>query len=505
MKKYYDFAETEKNMQNFWREENIYRFDPHAGGRIYSIDTPPPTVSGKLHIGHLFSFTQAEIIARFHRMQGENVFYPFGFDDNGLPTERLVEKEHKLRAADLPRSEFIEICRETSARYESQFRTFWESLGFSADWDLQYRTVGPEVQKISQSLFLELIEKGKAYMKESPVLWCTECRTSIAQAELETKDAETTFNYLPFVCGERTLEVATTRPELLYGVVCLFVHPEDARYRGLIGKTATVPLYDYEVPILGDEKAAPEKGTGVVMCATFGDSTDAAWYTEHQLPYRRVLLPDGKLAPEVPYLAGLRIPAARAEILRLLRERGLLLRSETLTHAVAVHERCGKPVEILPSRQWYIDILSEKDRFLKAADEINWYPPQMKTRYTAWVENLKWDWCISRQRYFGVPFPVWYCADCGEPVFAAPEQLPLNPTETEYRGKCGCGCTKFVPRPPFSTPGRPQASRRRSTSGSGLSSSRCRCAHTRTRSSAPGRSIRSSAVSITPASCRGRI
>ena len=445
MEKFYNFAHIEKETQAFWRENKIYRFDPDSKAPVYSIDTPPPTVSGSLHIGHLFSFTQAEIIARFHRMQGENVFYPFGFDDNGLPTERLVEREQGVRAADMPRSDFIALCRETSARYEKEFRDFWESLGFSADWDLQYRTVSPAVQKLAQEKFLELVRMDKAYLKESPVLWCTECRTSIAQAELETADRETTFNYLPFLCGGETIEVATTRPELLFGCVCLFVHPEDARYRRFIGKTARVPLYDFEVPILADEKADPEKGTGAVLCATFGDSTDAAWYAEHDLPYRRVLLPDGRIAPEVSYLAGLRVPAARAEILRLLEEKGLLLHQETLTHTVALHERCGRPVEILPSRQWYIDILREKDRFLRAADEIRWYPPQMKSRYTAWVENLKWDWCISRQRYFGVPFPVWYCKSCGRPVFAAPEQLPVNPIETPYTGACACGCTEFLP------------------------------------------------------------
>lgn len=445
MEKYYDFARIEPQMQAFWKQEGVYKFDPNAEGPVYSIDTPPPTISGKLHIGHLFSFTQAEIVARFHRLQGENVFYPFGFDDNGLPTERLVEREAGVRAAGLPRSAFIEKCRETTEQYEAQFRAFWESLGFSVDWDLQYHTISPEVQKISQSLFLELVHSGRAYMKESPVLWCTECRTSIAQAELETAEKETTFNYLPFVCGKTTLEVATTRPELLFGCVCLFVHPDDARYRSFVGKTARVPLYDFDIPILTDDKVSPDKGTGVVMCATFGDSTDAVWYAEHSLPYRRVLLPDGKLSPDVPYIGGLRVTAARAEILRLLAERGLLLRQEQLLHTVAVHERCGRPVEILPSRQWYIDVLSEKDRLLRAADEINWYPPQMKSRYTAWVENLKWDWCISRQRYFGVPFPVWYCADCGKPVFAAPEQLPLNPLEMPYTGTCACGCTKFVP------------------------------------------------------------
>ena len=445
MEKYYNFKQNEKAMQDFWREAKIYQFDPNAEGPVYSIDTPPPTVSGSLHIGHLFSFTQAEIIARFHRMQGENVFYPFGFDDNGLPTERLVEREKGIRAADLPRSHFIEICGETTADYEARFRAFWDSLGFSADWNLQYRTIDPDIQRISQALFLELVQKGKAYMKESPVLWCTECRTSIAQAELETRERETFFHYLPFTCGEEILEIATTRPELLFGCVCVFVHPDDPRYTHFIGRTVRVPLYNYEIPVLTDDKVAMDKGTGAVMCATFGDSTDAAWFSEHDLPYRRVLLPDGKIAPEVPFIAGLRVPAARKEILRRLGENGLLLRSESLSHTIATHERCGKPVEILPSRQWYIDILSEKERFLQAADEIHWYPPQMKTRYTAWVENLKWDWCISRQRYFGVPFPVWYCKACGKPHFAAPDQLPVNPMETPCTDTCTCGCTEFLP------------------------------------------------------------
>ena len=445
MEKYYSFAQTEKAMQALWRENEIYKFDPNADGPVYSIDTPPPTVSGSLHIGHLFSFTQAEIIARFRRMQGENVFYPFGFDDNGLPTERLVEREKGIRAADLPRSEFISICRETTETYEARFRAFWESLGFSADWSRQYRTIDPDVQKISQSLFLELVQKGRAYMKESPVLWCTECRTSIAQAELETAEKDTVFHYLPFTCGAETLEIATTRPELLYGCVCVFVHPDDARCAHFVGKTVRVPLYDYEIPVLTDDKVAMDKGTGAVMCATFGDSTDAAWFEEHDLPYRRVILPDGTIAPEVPFIGGLRVNAARRELVRQLEENGLLLRTEALTHTVAVHERCGKPVEIIPSRQWYIDILSEKERFLQAADEIRWYPPQMKTRYTAWVENLKWDWCISRQRYFGVPFPVWYCKNCGQAHFAAPEQLPINPIETPYTGTCSCGCTEFTP------------------------------------------------------------
>lgn len=445
MEKRYDFTQAEKNIQEFWERERVYRFDQNAKGELYSIDTPPATVSGKLHIGHLFSYTQAEIIARFHRMQGRNVFYPFGFDDNGLPTERLVEREEGTRSGSLPRSAFARKCGETVKRYEEDYQSFWKSLGFSADWSSQYRTISPEVQKISQELFLDLVEKGKAYTKESPVLWCCECQTSIAQAELDTADVQSTFSHIPFSVDGNPLIIATTRPELLFGCVCLFVSPLDERYQSYIGKSAIVPLYEYEIPILSDEKVEMDKGTGAVMCATFGDSTDAQWYAEYQLPYRRVILPNGRIADDVPYIGGQSVSDARREIIRLLHEQGLLLQTESILHTVGTHERCGTPTEIIPSRQWYIDILTEKERYLKAADDINWYPASMKNRYTTWVENLKWDWCISRQRYFGVPFPVWYCRDCGRPAYARPGQLPVNPLETDYDGVCPCGCTVFIP------------------------------------------------------------
>lgn len=445
MEKHYDFHTQEPAVQKFWAQEQIYRFNPQAAGKLYSIDTPPPTVSGSLHIGHLFSYTQAEMIARFHRMQGENVYYPFGFDDNGLPTERLVEREQGVRARDLPRQEFVKLCRETSRKYEEDFRQLFASMGFSVDWSLQYETASPEVQKLSQALFLELAKAGKAVCREAPVLWCTECRTSIAQAELDTKETESVFYTLPFSCGGDVLPVATTRPELLFGCVCLFIHPENEKYQKYLGKAAKVPLYGFEIPILPDEKADPDKGTGIVMCATFGDSTDAEWVEQHGLPIRRVLLPEGVFAETVPHLAGLTVKQGRKEIVRLLEESGLLLGQEGISHTVGIHERCGTEVEILPSRQWYIRVLPERERLLRAAEKIHWNPPQMKERYLDWVENLKWDWCISRQRYYGVPFPVWYCKTCGKPVFADPETLPIDPLASPYHGVCDCGCTEFVP------------------------------------------------------------
>jgi valyl-tRNA synthetase len=441
----YEFKKAEKEMQELWKKEEIYRFQNGKDKKVFSIDTPPPTVSGSLHIGHVFSYTQAEIIARFKRMEGYDVFYPFGFDDNGLPTERLVEKEGKIRAKDLPRGEFREKCMAVSEKYEEEFKQMWESLGFSVDWNQKYRTVSKEIQRISQRSFLELVRMGKAYRKESPVLWCTNCQTSIAQAELETKDLDSTFNYLEFTTDSLPLTIATTRPELLYGCVCLFVHPEDERYEQFVGKTAKVPLYDFNIPILTDEEVSMEKGTGIVMCATFGDTADALWYEKHKLPYKKVILPEGRISEEVPFIGGMKVLEGRVKILDLLTEKGLLFKQEEINHSVAVHERCGKEIEIIPSGQWYIDVLTDKERFLKAGEEINWYPAAMKTRYQLWVENLKWDWCISRQRYFGVPFPVWYCKACGKPIFAKEEELPVNPLEGTTEQSCECGCSEFIP------------------------------------------------------------
>lgn len=445
MDKKYDFQKTEKDLEKFWAEQEIYKYQNGKQRKIFSIDTPPPTVSGKLHIGHVFSYTQAEMIARFRRMQGYDVFYPFGFDDNGLPTERLVERDEKIRANTLPRSEFREKCIHTIEKYEEEFKNLWKRLGFSVDWDLQYQTISDLSQKISQRSFIELAKRRKTYMKESPVLWCTECQTSIAQAELETKECETTFHYLNFNSPQGNLLIATTRPELLAGCVCIFVHPDDGRFEKYVGMTAKVPLYNFDIPILTDKAVSMDKGTGAVMCATFGDSADMEWYQKHALPYKKIIMPDGKIHEDIAFIGGMTVKKARAHMVELLQQAGLLVRQETIRHMIAVHERCGNAVEFIPSRQWYIDVLSDREKYLRAADEINWHPAHMKNRYKIWVENLKWDWCISRQRYFGVPFPVWYCKDCGTPIFAEEEQLPVNPLESQPLHSCQCGCSEFIP------------------------------------------------------------
>ena len=446
--KKYDSLVKEEKWLNYWKKNKIYEFKPDYR-EVYSIDTPPPTVNGKIHIGHIFSYSQAEMIARYKRLRGYNVFYPFGFDDNGLPSERLVEKEQKKKAHEIGRESFSKLCYETTNKYEEEFQDLFSKLGVSTDWSMCYKTVSSSTIKISQNSFLDLIEKGHCYHKESPALWCNECLTSIAQAELETKTIKTTFNYVNFKTVEdnEVFTIATTRPELLPAIVCVFVNPDDDKNNHLIGKTAHIPVIDVNVPIIGDEKVAIDKGTGIVMCCTFGDQTDIEWWKKYNLPLKYIFTDDGRIMDSVPNYGGLKIKEARKQIVDDLQVGGYIVKIEELEHEVQTHERCGSEVEYTVMKQWFIDIMSHKEDFLRIGNEINWYPTHMHNRYEEWVNNVAWDWCISRQRYFGVPFPVWYCKECGEPIFASKEQLPVNPlTDTPSIEKCHkCGCKEFIP------------------------------------------------------------
>ncbi len=446
--KKYNANEKEEKWLKYWKDNKIYEFKPN-GRKVYSIDTPPPTVNGKIHIGHVFSYSQTEMLARYKRLRGYNIFYPFGFDDNGLPSERLVEKEQGKRAHEIGREKFSQLCYETTDKFEEEFQNLFSRLGVSTDWGIHYKTVAPSTIKISQRSFLDLIEKGHCYHKESPALWCNECRTSIAQAELETKTVKTTFNFINFKTVEDGEEftIATTRPELLPAIVSVFVNPNDEKHSHLIGKTAHIPVIDVEVPIMGDEKVDSEKGTGVVMCCTFGDQTDIEWWKKYNLPLKYIFTDDGRISDEVPNYGGLKIKDARQKVIEDLQAGGFVVKIEDLEHEVQTHERCGKEVEYAVMKQWFIDLMNHKEDFLKIGNEINWHPDYMHARYNEWVNNVAWDWCISRQRYFGVPFPVWYCKDCGEPIFAKKEDLPVNPlVDSPKIDKCPkCGCTEFVP------------------------------------------------------------
>ena len=446
--KKYNAQEKEAKWLNYWKEKNIYKFNID-GRKVFSIDTPPPTVNGKIHIGHIFSYSQTEMIARYKRLKGYNVFYPFGFDDNGLPSERLVEKEQGKKAHEIGREAFSKLCYETTDKYEAEFQELFNKMGVSTDWSLHYKTVSPSTIKISQASFLDLVSKNHCYHKESPALWCNECLTSIAQAELETKTIQTTFNYINFktVEGDEEFTIATTRPELLPAIVCVFVNPNDEKHKHLIGKTAHIPIIEAEVPIMADEKVDTQKGTGVVMCCTFGDQTDIEWWKKYNLPLKNIFTNDGRIVDSVSKYGGLKIKEARKQIMEDLQNGGFVVKTEELFHEVQTHERCGKEVEYSVMKQWFIDIMNHKEDFIKIGNEIKWHPSHMHARYDEWVSNIAWDWCISRQRYFGVPFPVWYCEKCGKPIFARKEDLPVNPlVDFPKVNNCpNCGCSEFIP------------------------------------------------------------
>lgn len=445
MDKNYDHIKAEKDAQELWHAHNVYTTENNPGP-LYSIDTPPPTISGSLHIGHIFSYTQTDIIARFKRMSGYSVFYPFGFDDNGLATERFVEKKLNVEAYTMARSEFITLCLRETGLVEKEFEALWRRVGLSVDWSLCYSTIDENTRKISQASFIELYKKGHIYRKDEPALYCTNCRTTVAQAELDDSEKPGTFNSIAFKSDGRDLVIGTTRPELLPSCVALLYHPDDNRYKSLKGKKATVPIFNYEVPILEDTEVDPQKGTGLVMCCTFGDKTDISWFKKFNLPYRPSIGTDGKFLPQTGPLAGMRVPTARKTILELLAAQNLLLEQKPITHAVNVHERCKKEIEYLVLTQWFLKILPYKEHFLKLADEIKWFPSFMKSRYKNWVENISWDWCLSRQRFYGIPFPVWYCKDCGEILLPEEKDLPVDPQETLYKGTCAsCKSSTIVP------------------------------------------------------------
>ncbi len=447
LSKRYDPKTAEPRLQAFWQDNGIFHFDVDDESRpVYSIDTPPPTVSGHLHLGHVYSYSHADFVARFWRMRGYNVFYPMGYDDNGLPTERLVEKWEGVRAADVGREAFIRRCLAVSERAEGDYRELWQRLGLSIDWRYSYRTIDDLSRRTSQLSFLDLYRKGLVYRQEAPAIWCPECQTSIAQAELADLERESVFYTLAFALTDGgALEIATTRPELLPACVAVFVHPDDARFTALIGQQAQVPHFGQWVPILPDPAADPEKGTGAVMCCTFGDVTDVAWWYTHHLPLRVAIDRAGRMTDLAGEFAGLTLREARKQIVAALEATGQLLAQRPIHQSVRVHERCDTPVEYVVASQWFVRVLDFKEKLLDAGSQVAWYPSHMETRYREWVENLNWDWCLSRQRYFGVTFPVWYCDVCGAVITAEDDELPIDPTEHTPSHPCACGSTSFTP------------------------------------------------------------
>ncbi|WP_353273639.1 valine--tRNA ligase [Wolbachia endosymbiont (group A) of Agelastica alni] len=444
LKEKYGFKEIEDKCNILWEGSKVYKWNGEKDN-TFTIDTPPPTISGKLHIGHIFSYCHTDFIARFQRMLGKNVFYPIGFDDNGLPTERLVEQTYKTRAKEVGREKFIEMCHEVIEKSKQEFKELFKSVGISYDWDLEYHTISKETVTLSQMSFIDLYNKGYAYRKMQPILWDPVDKTAIAQAEIEDKVFESSLNTIVFSTQENEqINIATTRPELLPACVAVFCHPEDARYTHLIGKTAVVPITKEKVLIIADDKVKIDKGTGLVMCCTFGDELDIYWQQKHNLPMKIIIDQDGRMNLHVwmtnnilNEINGLKIVAARKRMIEILTKKGLLIESTSISHSVKCAERSGAPLEILPTYQWFIKTLEQKAQVLDKVKECNWHPANMRKRMEVWIEGLNWDWCISRQRYFGVPFPAWYSKRKGEEgkiILAEVKDLPIDPLKDLPKG-----------------------------------------------------------------------
>jgi valyl-tRNA synthetase len=464
-----------------WDKAGTYRFDRSADrADVYAIDTPPPTVSGSLHVGHVFSYTHTDILARYHRMRGRAVFYPMGWDDNGLPTERRVQNYFGVRcdpslpydAAFVPpekpgkhpisisRPNFIALCEQLTAEDEKAFEELWKHLGLSVDWGMTYSTVGRRSQRVSQRAFLRLKRRGIAYQLEAPTLWDVDFRTAVAQAELEDREVPGAYHKIRFARPDGgAIEIDTTRPELLPACVALVAHPDDVRYQPLFGTEVITPIFKARVPVKAHPLANPEKGTGVAMICTFGDITDVTWWRELNLPVRAVIQTDGRLRPvtwgsagwesasvddaQAAYdqMAGLTPQKARAKMVEMLKASGDLIGEiRSITHPVKFYEKGDRPLEIVTSRQWFVKTTEYRDGLLARGRELIWHPPFMQLRYKDWVEGLTGDWCVSRQRFFGVPFPVWYPISANgtiqheSPLLPDESELPVDPSTDVPKG-----------------------------------------------------------------------
>ena len=448
MKTIYNPKESEKKYKLYWEKNKIYTFNPNSTKPIYSIDTPPPTVSGKMHIGHAFSYSQQDFVIRYKRMQGYNIFYPFGTDDNGLPTERLIEKEKNITPQKVGRKEFIKICLNTlNKELRPKYIQDWKSIGISCDWSIFYTTINKHCQKISQKSFIDLYKQKREYRKRTPFMWCPECQTAIAQVELKDKEKESQFVYIKFDTSiNKPIVIATTRPELMPACIAIHVHPKDKKYKEFINQKAKIPFFNREVKIYANEDVDPDFGSGAVYHCTFGDMDDAEWIEKFKIQPIEIMDKDGTLNEKAGKYQGLNSKQARKAIIEDLQKAGLIQKIEPIKHVVNTHERCDTEIEILMTDQWFIKYLDLKQQFLKQGSKLNWYPKHMKNRYDNWVKGLKYDWCISRQRYFGIPFPVWYCKKCNEIILADESQLPVDPLTDKPKDPCPkCKSTSFEP------------------------------------------------------------
>jgi valyl-tRNA synthetase len=484
---HFDSKRAEEKWDAAWTASGIYAYEEGAAREQFVIDTPPPTVSGSLHVGHVFSYTQTDVLARYQRMRGKNVFYPMGWDDNGLPTERRVQNYYHVRcdpqlpyerelllgladdaarkapARKLSRANFIELCLALTREDEQAFKALWQRLGLSVDWALEYSTIDEKSRRLSQWSFLDLFRNGHVYNLEAPTMWDVDFRTAVAQAEVEDRPVRGAYHHIRFGVegGAEHFVIATTRPELLPACVGVAAHPQDSRYRHLFGRRAVTPLFRVAVPVFPSELVDPEKGTGILMVCTFGDATDVTWWREQQLPLRQIVDRGGRFATVAfgaePFpslepaaargyyaqLAGRSVKEAQKAIVELLRDAaGAASRDgvpplerdpQPVEHPVKFYEKGERPLEFMTTRQWFVRVLEHKQALIQAGERIAWHPEFMGLRYRNWTENLQLDWCISRQRFFGVPLPVWYPLDgkgredFQRAIVADEESLPVDP------------------------------------------------------------------------------
>ncbi len=473
----------ESKWDGAWQAQATYRFDRNRERQqVYAIDTPPPTISGSLHLGTAFGYIQVDALARFRRMLGAEVFYPMGWDDNGLPTERRVQRHFGVRCdpslpydpalvlpesangPELPvsRPNFVELCHRLTEQFEGDFEQQWRTMGLSVDWSLTYATIGERSRRVAQRAFIRNLGRGEAYASEAPTMWDIDFQTAVAQAEFEDRPVSGAFHRIafPIAEGAGTAEIETTRPELLPSCVALVAHPEDERYTSLFGTDVITPVFGVRVPVLAHRLADPEKGSGIAMICTFGDTTDVVWWRELDLPTRSVIRRDGRFQLETPNwlegagaqawagLAGRTVKQSRREVVQLLAAAGALIgEPRPITHEVKFYEKGERPLEIVTSRQWYVRNGARdkdlRDALIDRGRELIWHPGFMRRRYEHWVEGLNSDWLISRQRYFGVPFPLWYrLDDAGEviwdqPIVAEEALLPVDPATDVPPGYTG--------------------------------------------------------------------
>ncbi|MCU0632353.1 MAG: valine--tRNA ligase [Methanolinea sp.] len=435
--KNYEFSEVERRWQSVWRDEDHY-FDPASTKPKYIIDTPPPYPTGTFHIGNAFNWCYIDFIARYRRMRNYNVMFPQGWDCHGLPTEVKVEEIHGITKNDVPREEFRRMCRDLTLSNIEKMRRTLRRMAFSVDWSHEYITMLPAYYGKTQLSFLKMLQGGYIYQSEHPVNFCTRCETAIAFAEVAYEPRDTTLNYFDF----DGLEIATTRPELLAACVAVAVHPDDDRYLGMRGRSLTVPLFGYSVPLITDQAVDPAFGSGAVMICTFGDKQDVHWWKQHNLDLRKAIDRQGRMTGIAGKYTGMKTSACRNAILDDMKREQILTRQELLEQRVGTCWRCKTPIEIMSERQWFVKITPSA--IMEAAKEITWNPEHMFLRMENWVEQMEWDWCISRQRIFATPIPVWFCTSCGEIVLPAEEDLPIDPTTDRPDHPCPrCGSRDF--------------------------------------------------------------